>query len=347
MTNGPRFEAITAVTIVDLRLPSSDVFHSLESTLSGAAVDYEIVIIANGVAAEIAQQLRLIAETVANVTVHFLAQRVDRDTAILVGIDQALGDWVVVLTPTVEEVACLPKILEKAGSYEIIFAGARERKEFPIAYWGVAHVYFKLYEMVSGSALEWPSPRIRIYSRAAARHLASQLDGEFALRSLHFSGAFPGTREILSGLPSTDLELPSPGYALRKAFRGLLNASAVPLRIVIVTALVTGVVAVLSSVYTVIVYLFKEDVTPGWTTISLQISTMMLLFSIMFALLTGYVLNVYRATAPRRRISVVREIRSPLRRQADRLNVIGAHGTFDLGAPPQQPSELPRSEHAR
>jgi hypothetical protein len=347
MTSNPRFEAITAIAVVESRMPSLEVFQLLETHLAHVAVDHEIVVIANDVTSEITQMLRDITEAVPNVTVHFLAQRADRETAVLVGIDQALGDWLVILTPTEAEVANLPQVLEKAGPYDVVFAGARDPETVPATYRSIARLYFRLYEIVSGSPIDWPAPRIRVYSRAAARYLASLLDGEFALRSLNFSGTFPGTREMVTGLPLTDLELPGPAYALRKALRGLLNASAMPLRAVIGTAILTGGVAVFSSLYALLTYLLREDVAPGWTTLSLQISMMMLLFSIMFALLAEYVLKVYRSIAPRRKITVVREIRSPLRRQSDRLNVIDSAGSFQLGAPPEATPFTSKSEYTR
>jgi hypothetical protein len=342
-----KFEALTAIVVVEARLPVVDVFQNLEEVLAGMAEDHEIVVIANGVAVETAQQLRMTTDNVANITVHFLAQRVDRDTALLVGIDHALGDWIVVLTPTREEIAVLPRILEKAGPFEVVFAGARHESDIPAGYRRIAQLYFRAYHIVTGSDVDWPAPRIRVYSRAAGRYLASLLDGEFAVRSLSFSGAFPGVRETITGLPTDDLDLPHPSRALRKALRGLMSASAVPLRAVVGTALVGAVIAVLSSAYTLLVYLLKEDVAPGWTTLSLQISVMMLLFSVMFALLAEYVLKVYRTMAPRRAVTVVREIRSPLRRQSDRLNVIGADGSFHLGAPREEPSSPSKPEYLR
>ncbi|MBL0405067.1 glycosyltransferase [Microvirga aerilata] len=347
MTSDQKFDAITAIAVIESRMPSQAVFQSLETVLAQVAVDHEIVVIANDVTSEIAQKLREITEAVPNVTVHFLAQRVDRETAVLAGIDHALGDWLVVLTPTEAEVTSLLQVLERAGPYEVVFAGAREPGDIPAVYRRTARLYFRLYEIFSGSSIDWPAPRIRVYSRAAARHLASLLDGEFALRSLNFSGTFPGTRETVTGLPLADLELPSPSYALRKALRGLLNASAMPLRAVIGTAVLTGGVAVISSLYAVLTYMLKENVAPGWTTLSLQISMMMLLFSVMFALIAEYVLKVYRSIAPRRRITVVRELRSPLRRQSDRLNVIDSAGSFQLGAPPEATPVTSKSEHTR
>src|SRR5215469_11111361 len=118
-----RIDAITAVVVVRSRVASVEVFRNLATCLARASVDYEIVILANDVSTETAQRLLALADAVANVTVHFLAQRVDYDTAVLLGIDQALGDWVVVLTPTAEEIQCLPTVLDRAGQYQVIFAG--------------------------------------------------------------------------------------------------------------------------------------------------------------------------------------------------------------------------------
>lgn len=329
----PAWESVTGIIVVEDAVPVPAVLEALGAALALAAADSEIVVIANGVSVTGAQQLRDMVEVVPDVTVHFLAKRSDRDTATLLGIDHALGDWIVTLTPTAEEVAQLPLILKQAGPFEVVFAGARLAQDIPSLYRSPARWYFRLYELINGASMDWPAPRVRVYSRAAARYLSSQLDGEFLLRSLDFSGAFPGTRIVLEGLPPSDLRLPTAGGALRKATRGLLSASAVPLRATIGIALLAGMFALLSSLYAVIIYLTKPDVEPGWTTLSLQISMHMFLSSVMFALLAEYVLGVYRSIPPRRRIVVVREIRSPLRRQNKRLNVIGADGQFHLGAP--------------
>lgn len=333
MKTRPKWESITGVAVIEDQVPEIAVFETLGKALGRVATDSEIVIVANGVTSAVAQQLRDVAENVPDVTVHFLARREDRDTVTLLGIDQALGDWIVVLSPTAEEVVHLPSILEQVEPYEVVFAGARSAEEIPIYYRWVASWYFLLYGVANRSRIDWPAPRIRVYSRAAARYLTGQLDGEFLLRVLDFSGSFPGVRLIVQGLPPSDLKLPTLFGALRKGARGLLSATAVPLRATSAIALSTGTLALLTSIYTLAVYLTKPDVMPGWTTLSLQISMMMFLFSLMFALLAEYVLSVYRSIPPRRRISVVRELRSPLRRQGQRLNVIGTDGHFQLGAP--------------
>jgi len=326
---------MTGVVVVGESEPADvAVFHQLSAALAQHASDSEIVVIANAVPVDCARALETIAQTVPDTTVHFLAQQTDVDTAMLVGIEQALGDWVVLLTPTPEEVAALDVLLEETTRYQVVFGGSHEPRQGSAFYRLAARGYFWLYRLVSGTPMDWPAPRIRIYSRAAARFIVSQLDGEFMLRALNFSGAFPAVRSDVE-LGQTSQRLRKPMSALRKALRGLLNASGVPLRMTIIIALAAGVIALCSSLYTLAVYVFQPHIQPGWTTLSLEISLMMLLFSMMFALLAEYVLGVYRATAPRRRVAIVREIRSPIRRQHSRLNVIGADGGFHLGAPAQ------------
>ncbi len=347
LTSAQRFDAVTAICIVESCVPRLEVFQALGGSLAHAAKDHEIVVIANGVSAEITHQLGTIAQAVANVTVQFLAQPVDRDLAVLLGIEQALGDWVLVLTPTSEEVANLSQVLEQAGPYEIVFAGPAVPTDFPRLYGHLARAYFKLYAFVSGSIVDWPTPPIRLYSRAAARYLAGQLNAEFALRSLDVSGAFPGIRRTIDDLPPSEVERLTPLNALRKACRGLVNARAVMMRALIGIALCTGFLAVLSSIYAVLSYLLRESVEPGWTTLSLQISIMMFLFSLMFALLSEYVLNVYRATPRRRTLSFVREVRSPLRPRSERLDVVGTERAFTLGAPDIERADMQEQEGKR
>lgn len=328
------WDSITAVLVVEDYVPEEELLRALSDQLAEHGADSEIVVVANGVSAEGAHALRQAAVALSDVTVHFLAERIDRDTAALIGMEHALGDWIVMLTPTAAEVRCLERVLANAGPHEIVFAGARPRREIGTLYRSMAGLYFKAYQLLTGLALEWPAPRIRVYSRAAARYVCGHLDGEFLLRSAAFSGAFPSRRLELEGLPQGDARLPTVTQAFRKAMRGLLGASALALRATIALALAGGAIALISSFYAVLVFIFNENVAPGWTTLSLQISVMTLLFSALFALVGEYVLGIYRASVPRRRYPVVREIRSPLRRQEKRLNIVDSDGgSFELGAP--------------
>ncbi|MBA2668895.1 MAG: hypothetical protein H0U67_00815, partial [Gemmatimonadetes bacterium] len=95
-----------------------------------------------------------------------------------------------------------------------------------------------------------------------------------------------------------------------------------------------GIASGIYAIYVVLIYLLLPEVQRGWTTMSLQLSGMMLLFSIQFLLLAERVLQI-SANNPSnyRRHIVIRELRSPLSRRSARLNVVDQQGRFRLGAP--------------
>jgi glycosyltransferase involved in cell wall biosynthesis len=333
MTSAPRFESISAITVVDARVPPIADFNELVSVLAKEAADFEIIVIANGVSAATAAELRTVAESVANLTVHFLAQQANVEAAVLVGIDQALGDCVVILTSVTEEAGVIHDMLKSINPYEVVFSSADEQVNGGVFHNLIMDVYLKLYKGITGWDLEKNTPRVRIYTRDAARYIALLLDGEFALRSRNFSGSFPSTSVAIPKLSPGWNRRSSLRTGVKKAFHGLVTASAAPLRGVIGLALLASVIAISSSIYALVSYLIRDNIAPGWVTLSLQISLLTFLLSAMFALLGEYTLNVYRVMAPRRTVNIVREIRSPIRHQANRLNVIGSDGSFQMGAP--------------
>jgi hypothetical protein len=123
--------------------------------------------------------------------------------------------------------------------------------------------------------------------------------------------------------------------AVSKAVRLLLTGSSAPLRLSSYLGFGGGIMSVLYAVYVVLVYLFKTDVEPGWTTLSLQMAGMMFLFSTQFLFLSEYLVQILSAApAIGRRHLVARELRGTLSRRSSRLNVVGKEGQFYLGAPP-------------
>ena len=122
--------------------------------------------------------------------------------------------------------------------------------------------------------------------------------------------------------------------AVSKAVRLLLTGSSAPLRLSSYLGFGGGIMSVVYAVYVVLVYLFKRDVEPGWTTLSLQLAGMMFLFSLQFLFLSEYLVQILSTSpATGRRQLVARELRGTLSRRSGRLNVVGKEGLFYLGAP--------------
>jgi len=132
------------------------------------------------------------------------------------------------------------------------------------------------------------------------------------------------------------------GEAMRKALRSLLSASTVPLRLAVILASTGCVLGVLALIYVIVIFLTLKTVQPGWTTLSILMAGMLIIFSGLFVLLTVYMLAMYSSIQPRARLPIVRELRSNLRRHAMRVNVVDTSRTVRLGAPsPGMPDVRP------
>jgi len=339
-----RLHSITAVIVVDLVVPDTAVFHATAKQLAVLADDSEILIVANGVNSIVATALSNLISEIGDATVHFLAEPVDNDVATLIGFDRSLGDVLVVMTPTVEELEALPALLTETHNSEIVFAVPTRARNSTANHFA-GGLFFKAYKALMGVDIVWPTPRLRLYSRAAARYLASRLDGPFLMKAVHIRGAFPGIIVPVSYISDSSTTRGLSG-SLKKAFRNVMSASTMPLRLAIGFAGLGAFMAVLETIYVLAINVTRSDVQPGWTTLSLLIACMMFIFSLLLALLTSYILAMYTTIQPRSRVPVVRELRSQISRNVDRLNVLGEDGRFKLGAsgvliPAIRPSDPP------
>jgi polyisoprenyl-phosphate glycosyltransferase len=329
--------SVSAVMIADdENVPGRATLAAWGEALAELFTDTELVIIANGVSGPVALELEWLAADIPDLTIHFLAERIDRDAAQLVGLDTAIGDWILLAEPRPERLSVLRELIGSLREgYQVAVALGEEAGGHGPLYLGLASVYFRLYQALTKRTVLSLRPALRLYSRAAALYLAGSADGEMLLKTGTFASGFPA---FIGRWPSLAPDHP-PARAWRatvaKGLRELLTASSAPLRLASVMALAGGMLSLIYSLYVVGVYLFKPVVEAGWTTMSLQISGMMFLFSLLFALMAEYMLSIYRGLSPRRRYVITRELHSPRRRHSHRLNVINEEGNFHLGMPEQ------------
>ena len=328
--------SISAVCVVEDCAPDAAVLARLIGRLADAFGDSEIVIVANGSPDEAAVALKALTERLPDITVAFLGDRIDRDTAVLTGIENAIGDWILVIEPTSQLVDALPKLIaEVHKGFDVVLglpAQAWERKRLHSP---LQRSYIAVYNWLSGGTALAERPAVSLLSRAAALHVLRSADGEMLLRS----------RRIAGGFPSSAVTIDDPGYtwpvpklvdSAGKGMRLLLASSSAPLRFISIVGFLGSASALAYTVYVVLVYFFKEDVQPGWTTMSLQLSFLTFILSGMLALLAEYVVQIHGASFARRRYIVSREIRSQLSSRSGRVNVVdpsGPAGRYKLGAP--------------
>jgi hypothetical protein len=322
--------------VVRDRCPSRALLDGLADALGALATDFNIVIVANGTANEASLELKSLVATLADLTVVFLGLRQHDDIARLVGIDQAIGDFVLFCTPMEAEIASLPSLLAPlSDDYDLVVgtppqaSGETESLLVRASF----RAFQAMFRRLTGFAFETRPTGFRVFSRAAALYVATNALGEVLIRSLSLGPGFPATVVALPEPAATKPETRLPDR-MSRALRLLLTSSALPLRLSSFIGLAGGFLSLLYAVYVAFIYVFKPDVQAGWTTLSLQTSGMMFIFSVLFVFLAEYLIQILSANPARsRRHLVSREITSQIARQGRRLNVVDGAGEFQLGAP--------------
>jgi polyisoprenyl-phosphate glycosyltransferase len=334
LSAAPALGSVSAVLVVDDHVPTPSTLTAWGDALAELFTDVQLIIVANGAGTPAALALEELVARVPDVTVLFLAERIDHDSANLIGLDTAIGDWVLLAQANNERAPALRDLISRLREgYQVTIAIGRDVGPQGLVYDLLAGGFFRLYQTLTGRPVLRPTPILRLYSRAAALFIAGSADGGMLLRTDIIAGGFSVFVGRYPALASDPPRSHSGLAAMSKAVRELLSATALPLRLTSTIALTSGLLSLCYSLYAMVIYLMVPDVSKGWTTLSLQISGMMFLFSMMFALMAEYVLGIYRGLAPRRRYVITREIRSPTTRHARRLNVIDAAGAFHLGMP--------------
>jgi len=320
------------IVIEDMVVPAADLIRLVEA-LGNEWTEVEVVLVANAVPTETALELKRIVAALPDSTCHFLSERIDKDAARVVGIDHAIGDHVLVTSATAGEIAALPKMIEAIHKgFDLVCAESRGVSEHrPRLYRLFRRLFYAAINALSNVKLSPDLPPLRLMSRSAALHLVGQLNAELLLRARTLGPGYPATSVPVQIEMARDRDV-SFRHAVTRGLRGLVTTSAAPLRIASLLGLASGVMAFLYTFYVIGVFLFKAEVAPGWTTLSLQLAGMMLLLSFILALIAEYVLQIHARMPLRRRTGVTRELKSPLTRRAGRTNVITDEG-FMIGMP--------------
>ncbi|PRW83291.1 hypothetical protein C7A11_30250 [Pseudomonas simiae] len=108
--------------------------------ISTLVSDYELIIVDNASDDDsIAVLKQLTAESgLANLQVYALTKEVDTDTASWVGLENALGDFVAVINPLLDDISFIPQILEKAANgADVVFANNEGWSEVAMYFPGI------------------------------------------------------------------------------------------------------------------------------------------------------------------------------------------------------------------
>jgi glycosyltransferase involved in cell wall biosynthesis len=285
-------------------MENTDLFVSVVAVLHDAAViapafagesyrlldqrytNFEIVLVDNGSGDATAQVVPELLGQYKCLRYLRLSRSMDDETAVIAGLDAAIGDYVVTLDPDFDPPAEIPAMVERCrdGHDVILGVDAGSGGHGPV-YRAGRWAYFALTRWLVGVDLIQGTTGFRVLSRHAVNALTRvrQRRRYFAMLAAEIgfvTGAHHYRRTSRSGArPEVGLR-----RALRIGLSVIVNSSTAPLRLVSTLGLVGSLLSFLYSFYVIAIYLVKRDVMPGWTTMSLQVSGLFFLVFVMLAL---------------------------------------------------------------
>ena len=307
-------------------------FFDLESLIQRASIklstlvtDYELIIVDNASVDQSIEVLKLLTgqgETgIQNLQVYALTKEVDGDTASWVGLENALGDFVAVIDPLLDDIDFLPEMLDKAvRGADVVFANNQQKPRQGLAYRSAYGAFNYLYKSFNGIHLAKEAPPYRLLSKRVINFILQHPQPAFTYRYLPATGGFVRINMEYSSKPlaRTPKKL---GESIDRGMRLLVSTTQAPMRLVTVLSLFGAATNLLYSFYVVGVGLFKTDVAPGWVSMSLQQSGMFFLISLVLLVLGEYILNMVSLSNEGPLYHVGQEFTSARMTRREKLNI--------------------------
>lgn len=256
--------------------------------------DYELIVVDNASQDDSISVLKqLTSETgLPNLQIYALTKEVDTDTASWVGFENALGDFVAVIDPLLDDIAFLPQMLDKAVSgADVVFASNEEKPKQNLLYRGAFAVFNKLYKRFSGIHLATEAPQYRLLSKRVINFILQHPQPAISYRHLPATGGFSRISLDYRATPKAS-QHKHLGSSIDRGMRLLVSTTRTPMRLVTSLSLFGAVANLLYSFYVVASALFRSDIAPGWVSLSLQQSGMFFLISLVLLVLGEYILQM-------------------------------------------------------
>lgn len=271
-----------------------DVLRAASSRIASLVSDFELIVVDNGSSDASIATLQQLAgpDGIANLQVYALSKAVERDTASWVGLENALGDFVAVVSPLEDDLAFLPEMLERAVSgADVVFASNTQKPVQRLSYRLAASVFNAVYHRVSGVHLADDAPQYRVLSKKIINFLLQHPQPSVSYRHLPASAGFAKAHLSYSGKPRVARE-EKLHAAIDRGMHMLVSTTKAPMRLVMGLCMFGALSNLLYSVYVLGIAFFKADVAAGWVSLSLQQSGMFFLLSLVLLVLGEYILQM-------------------------------------------------------
>lgn len=285
--------------------------------------DYELIVVDNGSQDSSVAALRKLTggEGLPNLQVFVLTKKVDLDTAFWVGCENSLGDYVAVIDPITDDISFLQDMLEECVSgTDVVFANNLHKLKYGLIYRVAFSVFQSVYQLFNNINLAKDAPTYRVLSKRVINFILQHPQPSITYRYLPASGGFSRVNLEYQSKPvaSSSENL---GESIQRGLKLLVSTTQTPMRLVSSLSLFGAGVNLIYSFYVVAIGLFKDNVAPGWVSLSLQQSGMFFLISLVLLVLGEYILHMASLSNEGPRYHIAQEFTSSQMTRREKLNI--------------------------
>lgn len=271
--------------------------------------NYELVLVDDGSTDDTAARLESALARHDCVRVIRLSRRFGEEIAIFAGLDTVIGDFVVVMIPNWDLPSLIPAMVQQArDGAEVVFGVSEAPRDEGVVMRAGAAVFDWYCRQVLRLSVPNDSTQFRALSRRAVNAVIATKSVHRYLRVLSADVGF--TRAELRYSPVDRGGGPrrrSIREAIALAAAIIVSASPHPLRMASWLGVLASALNLLYVVYIVVVYFVKEDIAPGWTTLSMQSAGMFFFVFLILTVMSEYIGHILVETTNRPLYHVLEE----------------------------------------
>lgn len=320
--------------VLPIRNFSNDTKYFLENfikDLNDLVSDYELIIVDNASVDNTIHVLKGLAElkSFPNMQVYALRREVDFDAAAWVGIENALGDYVVVINYLIDEVSFVPTMIDNAlNGFDIVFANNLNKIPQSMSYRFSFSIFNFAFKKINNINIKKETSQFRLLSRVAInlllkhyqpiksyRYLSSGIGFSCISLNYHSKSNVGDKKGLIDGLD--------------RGIQLLVSTTKTPMRLVTMLSLFGAFANAFYSVYVVFISILGSDVAPGWVSLSLQQSGMFFLISLVLLVLGEYILHMASFSGEEPSLHISQEFGSAYMTRHEKLNIEESNSAHD------------------
>jgi len=293
---------------------------SLQQYLDQRYSDYEVVIIDQTIAHTTAIVQSNLLESISSIRWIKLAFPVATDVALCAGIENAIGDFVILLRPTIDPIEIIENMIKEALSGYDVIVGAAESPR-TIGYKTARVLSNKLLHLI-GYHIPKNSTPVRCLSRRAINTVlcTGRLNHQFFIKVANTG--YPTKKYMYAILNPNILEKRTLFSGVAQTMHLMIFNSTKPLRWISLLGITGSLSAFIFAVYSIAINVIKDDVTEGWTSMVFFSSFLFFILFIILAFLGEYLARLLNENGNQKSYYISSEETSTIMLEADRFNVI-------------------------